>query len=152
MEGRIAFLVALGLIGPLADVSSLPTLRRVASATAATAVRGGEPFARTIVEWDGDRRDESLTIPAAAFDEIDGPSARRVMYARAMAVPSPGDERAGDDLDLGLEALRETVRQRALCGEAPVLGEMGLTPPSAPRLRLRHGPSEAAPTAVVRCP
>lgn len=120
---RIAapFLLILGLAQMAGDVFGLLPLKAIAAATAASpapkvfsAVRGLETYStRFFLEWSGGRVEMTPEISA----RMRGPYNRRNVYGAALAyapVIPP--------------SLRDPVMQRALCGDAPLLRELGIDP------------------------
>jgi hypothetical protein len=120
-------LVALGLAQMAGDLSGLLPLKAMAAATNASpaprvfsAVRGLETYStRFFLEWDGG----GAELTSEMYSRLQGPYNRRNVYGAALAfapvIPS---------------SLRDPVMKRALCGDAPLLRELGLDPSSV------HGP------------
>jgi hypothetical protein len=117
-------LTILGLAQMAGDLTGIVPLKAVAAATMASpapkvfsAVRGLETYStRFYLEWDGGRAE----LTPQLYSRMRGPYNRRNVYGAALAyapvIPA---------------ALRDPVMRSALCGQAPLLREMGLQP---------HGP------------
>ena len=116
-----AFLLVLGLAQMTGDIAGFLPLKGIAAATGASpapkvfsAVQGLETYStRFFLEWDGTRTE----LTPELYSRVRGPYNRRNVYGAALAyapVIPP--------------ALRDPVMRRALCGGAPLVREMGLTP------------------------
>jgi hypothetical protein len=140
---RAALLLALGLLQVAADALSLKTVKAVASATQASpaprvfsAVRGLETYStRFFIEWEAEGRTESAEVTPARYSGIAGPYNRRNVYGAALAY---GPVMMGD---AHAEPMLRAVMRHALCGDAPVLREMGIAlPATASGRRVRYEP------------
>lgn len=142
-------LLAVGLLQMAGDALHLLPLKAIGAATAAspapkvfTSLRGLEAFScRFFVEWDdkaGGRG--SLAMTPAVYERLRGPYNRRNVFGAVLA--------AGPVLstDRTTEPLYKAVTRYALCGEAPVLRELGLDPArfmGPPRIRYEPRPGFA---------
>ena len=114
-------LVLLGVAQMLGDITGLLPLKAIAAATNASpapkvfsAVQGLETYStRFFLELD-DRRVE---LTPEVYSRIRGPYNRRNVYGAALAYAP-----------VLPQALRDPVMRRALCGDAPLLRELGLPP------------------------
>jgi hypothetical protein len=135
-------LVALGLLQIVADLLGLPALRGLAAATTASplpkvfsAVRGLETYStRFFVEWvDQSGEPRSLELTPEVYAPLRGPYNRRNAFGALVAY---GPLLA---TDARTRPMFERVAVYALCGDAPLLRELGLDPAtlaSPPRIRL----------------
>lgn len=126
--GAAVFLVLLGTAQMLGDVLGFLPLKAVAAATGASpapkvfsAVQGLETYSTRFFLDLGDRR---VMLTPELYARIRGPYNRRNVYGAALAY--------GPVLP---PALREPVMRYALCGDAPLLREMGLRASMSPRQR-----------------
>lgn len=117
-------LVILGAAQMAGDLSGLLPLKAIAAATGASpapkvfsAVQGFETYStRFFIESEGRR----IELTPEVYSRVRGPYNRRNVYGAALAyapvLPAP---------------LRDPVVRRALCGDAPLLRELGigLSPP-----------------------
>ncbi len=144
MKVKAGLLIALGLFQMAGDVFRVPFLKKVGAASAASpapkvfcAIDGYEAYAtRFTLEWvatDGTRHERPLT--ADAVGRLRGPYNRRNVYGAVLAYgPLLVD-------DPRTRPMFESAARYALCGEAPVLRELGLDPARvAGRVRLRFEP------------
>lgn len=135
-------LLLVGLSQMAGDILGLPRLKGLAAAWGASpaprvfsSVRGLETYStRFFVEWTGThgtRRELELT--PEVYGRLLGPYTRRNVYGAALAYGPVlvSDERT--------RPLYEALTRYALCGEAPVLRELGV-PPGARSVRLRYEP------------
>ena len=140
---RALALLALGLAQMAADVLNLDAVRGVALATGASpaprvfsAVRGLETYStRFVLEWtDTAGAARELALTPHVYARLDGPYNRRNAYGAALA--------AGPVLatDARTEPMFRAVMAHALCGEAPVLSELGIDPRTAASVRVRYEP------------
>ena len=143
MSGRLAFLLALGVLGFLGDLLSLPTLRRLASATAASPTRGRRATFIALVEADEGRTGRPFTLSGEAFSRLDGPPVRRRFYETVL-VDGPSLE-----VEPTYEAVVQAVLPRVLCGQRMVLAEMGMPPAGSSSLRVRYPSRRDADPSVV---
>jgi len=115
-------LVLLGVAQMAGDLSGLTPLKGLATATNASpapkvfsAVRGLETYStRFFIEWqDG----TSIELTPEVYGGLEGPYNRRNVYGAALAYAPvlPAE-------------LREPVMKYALCGEAGMIREVGLSP------------------------
>lgn len=124
-------LLALGLLQIAADLAGFTTLRAIAAATTASprplvfsAVRGLETYStRFIVEWT-DRAGEShaLELTPEVYGALRGPYNRRNVFGAVVAY--------GPLLstDARTRPMFDRVAAYALCGDAPLLRELGVDP------------------------
>lgn len=128
-----AFLLILGLAQMAGDLLSILPLKAIAAATVASpapkvfsAVRGLETYStRFFIEWDGGRAE----LTPEVYSRMRGPYNRRNVYGAALAyAPVIPPE------------LRDPVMRRALCGDAPLLRELGLHPRGRVAVRLEPLP------------
>ena len=143
---RIApyLLLFLGLAQMAGDVLRLPALKAIAAATAASpapkvfsAVRGLETYStRFSLEWEdraGDRQLLRLTPEVNA--RLRGPYNRRNVFGAVLAYGPVLVSFAPT------RAMFDSVARYALCGEAPILRELGLDPESVSgRVRVHLDP------------
>ena len=133
MKKAAAFLLAVGLLQMAGDLTERfvqprvgRALKGVGAATAASpapkvfsAVNGLETYStRFYLEWtDRAGAGHSLHVTPAVYARLRGPYNRRNVYGAALAygpVLAPG--------------MRDPVMRYALCGEAPLLRELGIDP------------------------
>lgn len=128
-----AFLLILGLAQMTGDLLGILPLKAIAAATVASpapkvfsAVRGLETYStRFFIEWDGGRAE----LTPEVYSRMRGPYNRRNVYGAALAyAPVIPPE------------LRDPVMRRALCGDAPLLRELGLHPRGRVVVRLEPLP------------
>lgn len=143
MRASVAALLALGLLQMTADVLHLPAVKGVAAATAASpapkvfsSVRGLETYStRFFVEWsDAIGQFHSLEITPERAAGMRGPYNRRNVYGAVLAYGPIMES------DARLRPMYESVAQYALCGDAPLLRELGIDASgvrNGPRLRLQ---------------
>jgi hypothetical protein len=144
MNKAAIFLVALGLLQMTGDLLeqyvSAPlgrALKGMGAATTASpapkvfsSVRGFETYStRFFIEWtDRSGNEHSLRITPEIYARLRGPYNRRNVYGAALAY--------GPVLPA---KLREPVMRYALCGDAPLLRELGIDPSTiAGRVRIRY--------------
>ena len=116
-----ALLVVLGLAQMTGDVLGIVPLKGLAAATNASpapkvfsAVRGLETYStRFFFEWDGG----GAEVTSEMYSQLRGPYNRRNVYGAALAY--------GPVLP---PSLRDPVMNYALCGDAPLLLELGIDP------------------------
>jgi len=135
----IGALALLGFAQMAGDISHSPALKAVAAATAASpapkvfsAVKGLETFStRFFVEWsDPTGAYHSTEITSERYAHLRGPYNRRNVYGAVLAY---GPVLESDPHTL---ALFNALSSYALCGQAPLLRELGI-PPEATRESLR---------------
>lgn len=136
------FLLVLGLAQIAGDVLGLPVLRALAAATTASplpkvfsAVRGLETYStRFFIEWrDRAGVEHSLELTPEVYAPLRGPYNRRNAFGAVVAY--------GPLLstDARTRPMFERVAAYALCGDAPLLRELGIDPTqldSPARIRL----------------
>lgn len=146
--GAAAFLVVLGVAQMVGDLTGFLPLKAIAAATGASpapkvfsAVQGLETYSTRFFLDLGDRRVE---VTPELYTRIRGPYNRRNVYGAALAY--------GPVLP---QSLREPVMRYALCGDAPLLREMGLPKAAAVAVDLEPLPGTSLgqlPTRFeVRC-
>jgi len=136
-RGAVA-LLALGLVQMAGDLSGSAPLRGIGAATMASpapkvfsAVRGYETYStRFFLEWrdagGGGGAPFALELSSAIYARLGGPYNRRNIYGAALSY--------GPVLP---PALRDPVLRYALCGERPLLRELGIDRGPGLRLALR---------------
>lgn len=138
-----AALLALGLVQMTGDALGIPALKGLGLATAASpaprvfsSVRGLETYStRFFIDWRGrDGVAHSLRLTPETYARLAGPYNRRNAYGAALA--------AGPVLatDPRTEPMFRAVLTHALCGDAPVLRELGLDVASVESVRIRYEP------------
>lgn len=142
-RGAAVFLVALGVAQMIGELTHLVPLKAVAAATGASpapkvfsAVQGLETYSTRFFLEAGDRRVE---LTPEVYSRMRGPYNRRNVYGAALAY-APVLPRE----------LREPVMRYALCGEAPVLREMGIAPASKVAVTLEPLPGTSLGTLQTR--
>ncbi len=130
---RAAFLVLLGIAQMLGDVTRFLPLKGVAAATGASpapkvfsSVQGLETYSTRFFL---DLGHERVELTPALYSRIRGPYNRRNVYGAALAY--------GPVLP---PALRDPVTRYALCGDAPLLRELGLRGTQTPAVELEPLP------------
>jgi hypothetical protein len=125
----VVVLLAIGLLQMLGDLLHLPPIKGFAAATAASpapkvfsSVRGLETYStRFFVEWtDTAAHLHSVEITPERAQGLRGPYNRRNVYGAVLAY-GPIME-----TDTALRPMFESVSRYALCGEAPLLKELGI--------------------------
>jgi hypothetical protein len=146
MRKSVVFLLALGLLQMAGDVLRLPTIKALAAATAASpapkvfsAVRGLETYStRFFLEWtDKTGHFQSLEITPKGTRGLRGPYNRRNVYGAVLAYGPIMQS------DTALQPMFKSVSHYALCGNAPLLQELGIDTANiqgAPRVRLETRP------------
>jgi hypothetical protein len=143
--------VALGLFQMSGDVLGLPALKGLGMATAASpaprvfsSIRGLETYStHFFLEWRSrDGAAHSLPLTPEVYQRLRGAYNRRNAYGAALA--------AGPALatDPRTERMFQAVLSYALCGEAPVLRELGIDPAridGPPRVRYEPLPGSSMP-------
>lgn len=133
--GQLAasLLVVLGLAQMFGDVSHLLPVKAVAAATGASpapkvfsAVQGLETYS---TRFSLDLGDERVALTPELYARIRGPYNRRNVYGAALAY--------GPVLP---PSLRDPVTRYALCGDAPLLRELGLHATRTPAVELEPLP------------
>ena len=143
MKARVAAvaIVLLGTLQMTGDLLRIPVLKGVGAASGASpapkvfsAVRGLETYStRFFLEWDG----TSVPLTPELYARLRGPYNRRNAYG---AVVAYGPLLASAPTT---RPLFEAVARHALCGDAPLLRELGIDPTTLvgpPRVRLEPLP------------
>jgi hypothetical protein len=139
-----AALALLGLAQMAGDLASWPALKAIAAATGASpapkvfsAVKGLETYStRFFLEWrDTAGVPHSVEITPEVYSRLRGPYNRRNVYGAVLAYgPVLSTDPRG-------RPMFDAVARYALCGEAPLLRELGLDPAAAAgRVRVRLEP------------
>jgi hypothetical protein len=144
MRASGIFLVILGLAQMTGDVLGLSALRGIAAATTASpaprvfsAVRGFETYStRFWIEWrDATGSQQILELTPDVYASIRGPYNRRNAYGAILAY---GPIFASTP---ATAAMFESVARYALCGDAPLLAELGVSAnPAGGAVRIRLEP------------
>ncbi len=144
MNKAAIFLLFLGLLQMLGDLSGLVVLKGIGAATVASpapkvfsAVDGFETYStHFFLEWtDIDGTAHALQLTPGRYTQLAGPYNRRNIYGAALAY--------GPLLSTNphTRPMFEAVAGYALCGQAPVLKELGVDPSTvAGRVRIRLEP------------
>ncbi len=146
-----ALLLGLGLLQMAADAASCTTLKGLAAATQLSpapkvfsSVRGYETFsARFVLEGeDAAGATHRAVITPERYAHVRGPYQRRNIYGAALSygpvLPS---------------TLVNPVMRFALCGDAPLVRELGLSPADfAHRVRVRFEPRDGVDLSALRLP
>ena len=129
MRLAAVLLTVLGLAQMAAELAGLPALRGLALATTASpapkvfsAVDGLETYStRFFLEWtDGGGTDHSMELTSESYARMRGPYNRRNVFG---AVVAYGPVFVGSDV---MRPVYEAVARHALCGDAPLLRELGI--------------------------
>jgi hypothetical protein len=124
-------LLAVGLLQMAGDLLRWPALKGLGAATTASpapkvfsSVRGLETYStRFFLEWrDRAGSPHSLELTPEVYGRLQGPYNRRNVYGAVLAF---GPVLEGDPRT---RPMFESVARYALCGEAPVLRELGIDP------------------------
>ncbi|MDP9193724.1 MAG: hypothetical protein M3P06_18675 [Acidobacteriota bacterium] len=141
--GVVIFLVLLGTAQMLGDLLGFLPLKAVAAATGASpapkvfsAVQGLETYSTRFFLDLGDRRVE---VTPELYSRIRGPYNRRNVFGAALAY--------GPVLP---PELREPVMRYALCGDAPLLRELGLRATRSPAVELEPLPGTSLGSMQTR--
>lgn len=152
--GRTIAIGALALVGfaqMAGDIFHVPALKAIAAATAASpapkvfsAVKGLETFStRYFVEWtDATGGPHSLEITPERYARLRGPYNRRNVYGAVLAYGPVLES------DPHTRSVFNAVSNYALCGDAPLLRELGIPPEAANgslRIRLETRPGVPPP-------
>jgi hypothetical protein len=139
MKKTAVFLLVVGLLQMAGDLVGWRVLKGLGAATAASpapkvfsAVGGLETYStQFFIEWtDRAGVERSIRLTPALYAHIRGPYPRRNVYGAALAY---GPVLAKD--------LRDPVMHYALCGQAPLLRELGIDPTTvAGAVRVRYAP------------
>ncbi|HZS08240.1 MAG TPA: hypothetical protein VFD58_25625 [Blastocatellia bacterium] len=137
-------LLVIGLLQMTGDLTGVTALKGIGAATLAapapkvfTSVRGLEAYSvRFYLEWtDRGGCVHSVQLTPEIYRRMAGPYNRRNVYG---AVLAGGPVMASDER---LLPMFQAVTNYALCGDAPLLREMGIDPQSvAGRVRIRYEP------------
>ena len=150
MRKPVIALLALGMLQMTADVLHLRVLKGVAAATAASpapkvfsSVRGLETYSsRFYVEWtDKAGAFHSTRISPENTTGLRGPYNRRNMYGAVLAYGPVLQS------DPSARPMFEAVSRYALCGDAPLLKELGIPVAEirgTPRIRIETRPGTQA--------
>ncbi len=147
-----AALLALGLAQMVAQLADLPALRALAAATNASpapkvfsAVQGLETYSTAFyLDWtapDGTPRTRQIT--PEIYARLTGPYNRRNAYGAVLAF---GPVMASNPRTA---AMFQSVLRSALCGEAPILRELGFDPGRMTAVRVRLEPLRPAALAAL---
>ena len=146
MKTVAALLLILGLAQMTGDLAHWPALKGIAAATGASpapkvfsAVKGLETYStRFFLDWnDASGKPHSLQLTPEVYSRLRGPYNRRNVYGAVLAY---GPVLSTDPRS---RPMFDAVARYALCGEAPLLRELGLDPSlvSGPvRVRLEPRP------------
>lgn len=139
-------LAIVGLAQMTGDLANLPLLKAIAAATGASpapkvfsAVKGLETYStRFFVEWNDKKgQAHSLELTPAVYSRLAGPYNRRNVYGAVLAYgPILSTDPNG-------KPMFDAVARYALCGAAPLMGELGIEPSSVEggvRIRLEPRP------------
>jgi hypothetical protein len=137
-------LVVLGLAQMTGDLANLPALKAIAAATGASpapkvfsAVKGLETYStRFFLEWENSAGEaRSFQITPEVYSRLGGPYNRRNVYGAVLAY---GPVLSSDP---HTKPVFDAVARYALCGNAPLLRELGVVPGGVDRrLRIRLDP------------
>lgn len=133
-------LLALGLLQMAGDAFRIPLFKGIGAASAAspaprvfTAVRGLETYStRFFLEWtDQKGLRHSLWITPSVYSRLKGPYNRRNIYGAVLSYgpvlsTNPATKKMFDD-----------IAGYALCGDAPILRELGIDPAGVAEVRVR---------------
>jgi hypothetical protein len=131
MNRGAAVLLFVGLLQMTGDVLRLPRLKAIAAATDASpapkvfsSAQGLETFSSEFyVEWADDAgAAHSLKLTPEVYQHIEGPYNRRNVFGAVLAY-APVLQR-----DPHTREMFRSVLGRALCGQAPLLREIGIDP------------------------
>jgi hypothetical protein len=129
MRKSVVLLLVLGLLQMAGDVLHLPAIKGLAAATAASpapkvfsAVRGLETYStRFFLEWtDKSGQFQSVEITPERARGLRGPYNRRNVYGAVLAYGPIMQS------DAALQPMFNSVSHYALCGNAPLLHELGI--------------------------
>jgi hypothetical protein len=153
MRKPTAFLLGVGLLQMTGDLLRLPALKGIGAATAASpaprvfsAVRGLETYStRFFIEWmDRAGRPHVLEVTPELYAKLRGPYNRRNVYGAVLAfgpvlISNPTTR-----------PMFESVIAHALCGEAPLVRELGLDREDiAGQVRLRLEPRPGSDLGIM---
>jgi len=139
-----AVLVIVGLVQMVGDLARWPALKGIAAATGASpaprvfsAVKGLETYStRFFIDWmDTSGKPHSLELTPEVYSRLRGPYNRRNVYGAVLAYgPVLSTDPRG-------RPMFDAVARYALCGDAPLLRELGLDPAAVGgRVRVRLEP------------
>ncbi|HTQ60615.1 MAG TPA: hypothetical protein VMI32_10350 [Candidatus Solibacter sp.] len=162
MSRGAVFLLVLGLMQMTGDLLKLPALKAVAAATGASpapkvfsTVQGLETFSSQFrIEWqDRNGKTNTLELTPEIYAQVRGPYNRRNVFGAALAYAPVLAK------DPRTRSMYDSVVGYALCGEAPLLRELGIDPakissPAQIRLVPRSGSAFGAPFFLIvpACP
>ena len=150
MRKPVFALLALGMLQMAADLLHLRALKGVAAATAASpapkvfsSVRGLETYSsRFFVEWtDESGAFHSVKIRPETTAGLRGPYNRRNVYGAVLAYGPVLQS------DPSVRPMFESISRYALCGDAPLLRELGIPVTEirgVPRIRIETRPGTQA--------
>lgn len=147
MSRSAVFLLVIGLLQMTADALRLPAVKAIAAATGASpapkvfsSVQGLETFSsRFYLEWrDRDGGAHTVERTPEVYARVRGPYNRRNVFGAALAY-APVLAR-----DPHTRPMYDSVVRYALCGQAPLIRELGvdpaaISPPAEVRLVPRSG-------------
>lgn len=161
-RGAALALAALGLAQMAGDLLRVDALKGIAAATGASpapkvfsAVRGLETYStRFSLEWtDRNGEQQVLELTPEVYARLRGPYNRRNVFGAVLAY---GPILATDPRT---RAMYDSVARYALCGDAPILRELGVDPKTVAggvsvRLRPREGSATGDLPLLLepRCP
>lgn len=144
MTRAASFLLVVGLLQMAGDVLRLPAVKAIGAATAASpapkvfsAIRGLEAYStHFFIEWtDRAGRPHTLEITPELNARVRGPYNRRNVFGAVLAY---GPVLATDPRTM---RMFNSVASYGLCGDAPLLRELGIDPAGvAGRVRIRLQP------------
>lgn len=125
-----AILLVVGLLQMAGDLLHWPALKGIGAATNASpapkvfsSVRGLETYStQFFLEWTEDGTPHSLQLTPEVYARLRGPYNRRNVYGAVLAF-GPVLQK-----DPRTRPMFESVARYALCGEAPLLRELGIDP------------------------
>ena len=148
MRKAAYLLLLLGVLQMAGDLLRVPALKGIGAASGASpaprvfsAVNGLETYStRFRLEWiDASGEPQKLELTPELYSRLRGPYNRRNVYGAALAY---GPVLATEMRTLGLF---QSVVSYGLCGEAPVLRELGIDPDSvAGEVRVHYEPVSTA--------
>jgi hypothetical protein len=156
VKAGAVLLAVVGLAQMTGDLTGNASLRGLGAATGASpapkvfsAVDGLETYStRFHLEWTTrDGRDQSLRLTPEVNARLQGPYNRRNIYGAVLAY---GPVLVTDDRT---RAMFVSVARHALCGDAPILRELGIDPTAMDgRVRIRLEPRPGSQTGALPLP
>lgn len=147
------FLLAIGMMQMFGDVFGVASLKAIGAALGASpapkvfsSVRGLETFStRFFVEWtDASGAAHSLEVTPERYSHVRGPYNRRNVFGAVLAYGPVLES------DARTRAMFEAVSRYAVCGEGPLLRELGIDVGSAVGpVRIRLQPREGSDTGSL---